>query len=173
VPPRRPSALAQHENGNSELVAASEMWSEPVPAVLPRPAEASKLDNWPDLRRNNVLPQGIRFRGAHRLSDRGPCGSSQPRGSSKSRRRECYGVPLGRVCEVCGTGHSCADLPGLWQAYPNQIFTAIIFGSDRTKFGAPEISQREKQVCVTGEIFLYHRKTEIILRDPKQLSGIK
>jgi hypothetical protein len=118
VPPRRPSALAQHENGNSELVAASEMWSEPVPAVLPRPAEASKLDNWPDLRRNNVLPQGIRFRGAHRLSDRGPCGSSQPRGSSKSRRRECYGVPLGRVCEVCGTGHSCADLPGLWQGIP-------------------------------------------------------
>jgi hypothetical protein len=54
--------------------------------------------------------------------------------------------------------------------YPNQIFTAIIFGSDRTKFGAPEISLREKQVCVTGELFLYQGKPEIILRDPKQLS---
>jgi hypothetical protein len=57
--------------------------------------------------------------------------------------------------------------------YPNQIFTAIIFGSDRTKFGAPEISLRERQACVTGEIFLYQGKPEIVLRDPKQLSGIK
>jgi hypothetical protein len=57
--------------------------------------------------------------------------------------------------------------------YPNQVFTAIIFGSDRTKFGAPELSLRERQACVTGEIFLYQGKPEIILRDPKQLSGIK
>lgn len=55
--------------------------------------------------------------------------------------------------------------------YPNEIFTAIIFGDDRTKFGAPEISLREKQVCVTGMIFLYQGKPEIILREPKQLSG--
>ena len=55
--------------------------------------------------------------------------------------------------------------------YPNRIFTAIIFGSDRTKFGAPEISLREKQVCVAGEIFLYQGKPEIVLRDAKQLSG--
>jgi hypothetical protein len=57
--------------------------------------------------------------------------------------------------------------------YPNQVFTAIIFGSDRTKFGALELLLRERQACVTGEIFLYQGKPEIILRDPKQLSGIK
>jgi hypothetical protein len=55
--------------------------------------------------------------------------------------------------------------------YPNQIFTAIIFGSDRAKFEAPELSLREKQVCVTGALFLYQGKPEIVLRDPKQLSG--
>jgi hypothetical protein len=55
--------------------------------------------------------------------------------------------------------------------YPNQSFTAIIFGGDRTKFGAPEISLSEKQVCVEGKIFLYQGKPEIILRDPKQISG--
>jgi hypothetical protein len=54
--------------------------------------------------------------------------------------------------------------------YPNQIFSAVILGSDRTKFGTPEISLREKQVCVTGEIFLFEGKPEIIVRDTKQLS---
>ena len=57
----------------------------------------------------------------------------------------------------------------LGKPYPNHIFSAVILGSDRTKFGAPEISLREKQVCVTGEIFLFEEKPEIILRDPKQL----
>ena len=55
--------------------------------------------------------------------------------------------------------------------YPNQTFTAIIFGGDRAKFGAPELTLREKNVCVTGQIFLYQEKAEIILRDPTQLSG--
>jgi hypothetical protein len=49
--------------------------------------------------------------------------------------------------------------------------TAIIFGSDGGKFGAPELSPREKQVCVTGELFLWQGNLEIVLRDPKQLSG--
>ena len=57
----------------------------------------------------------------------------------------------------------------LGKPYPNQIFSAVILGSDRTKFGAPEISLREKEVCVTGEIFLFQEKPEIILRDPAQL----
>jgi hypothetical protein len=57
----------------------------------------------------------------------------------------------------------------LGKPYPNQIFTAVIFGSDRAKFGEPDISLREKQVCVTGEIVLFQGKPEIILRDPKEL----
>jgi hypothetical protein len=58
----------------------------------------------------------------------------------------------------------------LGKPYPNQVFSAVILGSDRTKFGAPESSLREKQVCVTGEIFLFQGKPEIIVRDTKQLS---
>ena len=57
----------------------------------------------------------------------------------------------------------------LGKPYPNQVFSAVILGSDRTKFGAPEISLREKQVCVTGDIFLFQEMPEIILRDPAQL----
>ena len=58
----------------------------------------------------------------------------------------------------------------LGKPYPNQGFSAVILGSDRAKFGAPEVALREKQVCVTGEIFLFQGKPEIIIRDTKQLS---
>jgi hypothetical protein len=54
--------------------------------------------------------------------------------------------------------------------YPNQVFSAVILGSDRTKFGTPEVSLREKQICVTGDIFLFQGKPEIIMRDTEQLS---
>jgi DNA/RNA endonuclease YhcR with UshA esterase domain len=57
----------------------------------------------------------------------------------------------------------------LGKPYPNQIFTAVIFGQDRSKFGTPE-TLRGKQVCVTGEIRLYRGNPEIILTDPKQLT---
>jgi hypothetical protein len=54
--------------------------------------------------------------------------------------------------------------------YPNQVFSVLILGSDRTKFGTPEVSLREEQICVTGEIFLFQGKPEIIMRDTTQLS---
>ena len=57
------------------------------------------------------------------------------------------------------------------QQYPNQVFTAIIFGNDRAKFGSSENSLRGKSVCVTGEIFLFQGRPKMTLRDPKQLTG--
>jgi len=87
---------------------------------------------------------------------------------------------IGENATVCGLVASATYLAqatagptflDFGKPYPNQIFSVIIFGSDRTKFGAPEISLRERQACVTGEIFLYLGKPEIVLRDPKQLSG--
>jgi hypothetical protein len=33
---------------------------------------------------------------------------------------------------------------------PDQVFTAVIFGSDRAKFGTSETTFRGKRVCVTG-----------------------
>jgi hypothetical protein len=86
---------------------------------------------------------------------------------------------VGKNATVCGTVASASYAPrsaaaptflDFGKPYPNQIFTAVIFESDRMKFGAPEMSLREKQVCVTGEIRLYQGKPQIILRDPKQLS---
>ena len=79
------------------------------------------------------------------------------------------------VCGVVASATYAAQAPmaptflDLGKPYPNQVFSLIIFGSDRPKFGAPETSMRDKPVCITGEIFLYEGKPRIILRDPKQL----
>lgn len=86
---------------------------------------------------------------------------------------------VGENATVCGPVASAKYAPqamaaptflDLGKPYPNQDFSAVILGSDRTKFGAPEVSLREKQVCVTGDIFLFQGKPEIIMRDTKQLS---
>ena len=56
------------------------------------------------------------------------------------------------------------------RSYPNAVFTAVIFGDDRPKFGTPETSLRGKRVCVTGSIRDYRGKPEIILNHPSQLT---
>jgi hypothetical protein len=53
--------------------------------------------------------------------------------------------------------------------YPDAPFTAMIFASDRAKFGTPEKGLQGKQVCVTGKIQMFRGKPEIVLSDPKQL----
>jgi len=55
--------------------------------------------------------------------------------------------------------------------YPNQIFTILIWGSDRAKFGDPERAYSGKHVCVTGRIASYRGVAEIIAYEPSQISG--
>jgi hypothetical protein len=54
--------------------------------------------------------------------------------------------------------------------HPNAVFTAVIFGDDRPKFGTPEKSLQGTRVCVTGQIRDYRGKPEMVLRDPSQLT---
>jgi hypothetical protein len=56
------------------------------------------------------------------------------------------------------------DLP-----YPHQIFTVVIWGSDRPKFGTPETMIMGKRACATGTIQSFRGKAEIIATDPRQL----
>jgi hypothetical protein len=53
--------------------------------------------------------------------------------------------------------------------YPNQIFTVVIWGSNRSKFKTPEEDYKDKQICVTGKITGYDGLPEIIADDPKQI----
>lgn len=57
------------------------------------------------------------------------------------------------------------------QPYPKHIFTVLIWGSDRSKFGTPEVQFMGKRLCATGKIETYKGKPEIIARDPRQLGG--
>ncbi len=87
---------------------------------------------------------------------------------------------VGEAATVCGVVASAkfdADLPAqptfldFARPYPDQPFTAAIFGRDRAKFGTPETALRGKRVCVAGTIQLYQGKPEIILDDPRQLKA--
>jgi hypothetical protein len=55
------------------------------------------------------------------------------------------------------------------KAYPNQIFTVLIWSSDRSKFGAPENDYNGKRICVTGKITEYRGVPEIVAEAPQQI----
>src|ERR1035438_8655070 len=55
------------------------------------------------------------------------------------------------------------------QPYPNQVFTLLIWGSDRSKFDDPEALYRGKRICVAGKITNYKGVPEIVANDPSQV----
>ena len=59
------------------------------------------------------------------------------------------------------------------KAYPNQIFTVLIWGEDRDKFGRPEEDYRDKNICVTGLITSYRGVAQIQATDPSQIKVVK
>jgi hypothetical protein len=57
--------------------------------------------------------------------------------------------------------------------YPNQIFTILIWGEDRPKFGNLETRFSEARVCVRGTITAYRGEPEIVVHDPSSLTLVK
>lgn len=85
---------------------------------------------------------------------------------------------FGQTATVCGevVSTSYADSSkghptflNLDKQYPNQIFTVVIWGENRTKFGKPEEDYKGKRICVSGKITAYAGKPEIVASDPKQI----
>ena len=80
------------------------------------------------------------------------------------------------VCGVVASAKYAADLRlqptflNLDKPYPDQLFTVVIFGDDRAKFGPPETSLRGKRICVTGVIRAFRKHPEMVLKDPGQLT---
>ena len=80
---------------------------------------------------------------------------------------------------VCGTVASATyavrsrgrpTFLNLDQPYPKQIFTVLIWGSDRNKFkNPPETFFKGKRICATGIIESYRGKPEIVVRGPDQI----
>lgn len=86
---------------------------------------------------------------------------------------------FGRRMTVCGVVASASydarssgrpTFLSLDEPYPRRIFTAVIWGEDREKFGTPESKLKEKRVCVSGLIEGYRGVPQIILRKASQLS---
>jgi DNA/RNA endonuclease YhcR with UshA esterase domain len=84
---------------------------------------------------------------------------------------------IGENATVCGTvasvhyapqSHGQPTFLNLGHAYPNVDFTAVVWGEDRPKFGAPEDLEGQR-ICVTGPITGYRGKPEMVLRDASQL----
>lgn len=85
---------------------------------------------------------------------------------------------VGRTATVCGVvasakyaeqTHRQPTFLNLDKPYPNQVFTAVIWGSNRANFSyAPETLAGLK-ICVTGQIELYKGRAEIIVSGPKQI----
>jgi hypothetical protein len=87
---------------------------------------------------------------------------------------------IGMKKTVCGTVASATyavrtkgrpTFLNLDQPYPKQIFTVVIWGSDRSKFENPlESFFKGKRICVTGVIKSHRGKPEIIVRSPEQIT---
>ena len=89
---------------------------------------------------------------------------------------------IGEKATVCGnvvSAHYAArtkgnfTFPNLDEPYPRQIFTILIWGSDRAKFGDPENTYANKKVCVTGTIKDYRGIQEVVAEQPSQIETQK
>jgi hypothetical protein len=59
------------------------------------------------------------------------------------------------------------------QPNASRTVTAVIYGTDRAKFGAaPEAVLQGQLVCVTGYVSFFRQRPEMILSDPGQLSFV-
>jgi predicted alpha/beta hydrolase family esterase len=84
-----------------------------------------------------------------------------------------------KVCGVVATADYAADarahptfltLVNPAQPNPAAALTAVIYGTDRAKFGNPEKTMPGQRVCVTGFISYFRQRPEMILSGPSQLS---
>ena len=82
---------------------------------------------------------------------------------------------IGETATVCGVVASATyarqsrgqpTFINLDRAYPNQIFTILIWGSDRGRFSAPpEVHYANAHICVTGPITAFRGMPEIVVHD--------
>ena len=86
---------------------------------------------------------------------------------------------IGEQATVCGTVASARyaatsrGMPTFLnfdKPYPNEVFTVVIWGENRSKFGTPEKDYQGKAVCATGTITEYRGVPQIAASTPGQLT---
>lgn len=85
---------------------------------------------------------------------------------------------IGETATVCGkvvsTRYSASSrgrptFLNLDKPYPNQVFTVVIWGENRAKFGRPEKDYKDKEICVTGKIESYRGKPQNVVSELDQI----
>jgi len=85
---------------------------------------------------------------------------------------------VGETATVCGRvasihfAEKARGLPtflNLDRPYPDQTFAIVIWGTDRLKFGNPERTYRDKNVCVSGKITRHRGVPEITVTKPSEI----
>ncbi|HYL63657.1 MAG TPA: DNA-binding protein [Candidatus Methylomirabilis sp.] len=89
--------------------------------------------------------------------------------------KEHYGEAATVCGEVVSATYSVSSngqptFLNLDRPFPNQIFTVVIWGEDRSKFGNPEDAYKGKRICATGKITAYAGLPEIVATEPKQIA---
>ena len=89
---------------------------------------------------------------------------------------------VGKYEKVCGQvastyyaykSNGSPTFINLDKPYPDQIFTVMVWGSDRKNFKfKPEDFYRDKEICVEGKIKKYKGVAEIIIKTPKEVTVI-
>lgn len=101
--------------------------------------------------------------------------SEQPRPLSAAEAAD----HLGEHATVCGqvvstkyasTSRGQPTFLNLDRPYPRHIFTVVIWGEDRAKFGSLEGFYKNKRICVTGRIESHRGQAQIVARDPSQIT---
>jgi hypothetical protein len=83
------------------------------------------------------------------------------------------------VCGIVASTHYAAGSHGsptfinLDKAYPNQVFTIVIWGDDLSKFTDKPTSWEGKKLCATGTIDRYRNIPEIVAKLPSQITVTK
>jgi hypothetical protein len=86
---------------------------------------------------------------------------------------------IGNMAEVCGFVSSAVYLQqvrgrptflNFERPYPNQVFTAVIWGDNRSLWSTPpEFIYDQERVCVTGRITSHEGVPQIIMRNPDSI----
>jgi hypothetical protein len=85
---------------------------------------------------------------------------------------------VGQVATVCGRVAStkyASDANGqptflnLDKPFPNHVFSAVIWGKDRSVFPYAPESLAGRRICVSGTVQLYREKAEIVVSAPDQV----
>jgi len=93
---------------------------------------------------------------------------------SPAEAKEHFGEAATVCGEVVSTRYAASTkgqptFLNLDKPHPNQVFTVVIWGNNRSKFGTPETDFKGKRICVSGKITAYAGLPEIVVDDPKQI----